>query len=315
MSRSSAATRRSSRPRINTLSVPVARPLRTFLLRTMFFECPRNFTMNTSDQSTLCRIANEAMMVVSELLTADQAHAGDLRSGLGSSRQFVREETITESLAIRLQSKFSEHVEMQLFTPAEEVRFGADWYWHFRRGNMAIHALVQAKRVRRSEFGQSDEDGLINVDWSQLQTLRAYADMKRRSMPGLQTWLASYARLKAMPPCGMVPSKCGNHGCTSCSGEVTPSIWIEQVDNLLRVYGSRRATGIRVGEIVSDSVRLDCLLPCVRDSASAAGSALGPGVRNLFLSADVPSFRRCLGTIRRDQELSAVLQGALYFHD
>lgn len=241
-------------------------------------------------------------------------HAVSLRTGIGSSRQFVREETITESLAIRLQSKFSKHVEMQLFTPAEEVKVGADWYWHFRIGDRAIHALVQAKRVRRSEFGQSDEEGLINVDLSQLQTLVAHADLKRRSIPRLQTWLASYARLNATPPCGKLPSQCRNHGCVSCSSEVTPSIWIEQAGNLLRDSRAAGVMGIRVGEIISDSVRLDCVLPCMHDSASSVGSSPGPEAKGLFLSPDVPPFRKCLNSIRRDEELTAELQGALYLH-
>lgn len=89
--------------------------------------------MNDDDQGTLCGIARCAFKVINRLLSRDQLLARDLRSDQTGSRQIYREECITVEMATELRVQFPGHVEIELFTPPEEARTGADWYWLSRR--------------------------------------------------------------------------------------------------------------------------------------------------------------------------------------
>jgi len=105
-------------------------------------------------------------------------------------------------MATELRERFPDHVEITLFTPPEETRTGADWYWRFEKGGGAIHARVQAKRVQRTEFGQTDDRGHVDLDMPQLTQLVEATRSVPDALAGLQAWLATYARFEANPPCG-----------------------------------------------------------------------------------------------------------------
>jgi len=132
-----------------------------------------------ANRKNLCDIARTAFEVVNRLLSRDQLLAPALRSETTTSRQVYREECITVEMATTLRERFPQHVEITLFTAPEEARTGADWYWRFERGDQAIHARVQAKRVRRSEFGQDDSDGVVEIarSWT-----ISFVDRKRRPL-------------------------------------------------------------------------------------------------------------------------------------
>jgi len=126
-----------------------------------------------NNQTILCQIANCAFAVVSNLLNRDQLLAKELRSAETVSRQIFREECITLEMASTLKEKFPAYIHLTVFTPAEEARNGADWYWRIQKGAGAIYARVQAKRVQRPEFGQSDSNGSVELETGQLRTLLA----------------------------------------------------------------------------------------------------------------------------------------------
>jgi len=130
-------------------------------------------------------------------------------------------------LATKLKSQFPQHIDFQLFTHPEETRTGADWYWRVERGNYAIHAQVQAKRVQRRRFGKPDALGHIDINSSQLERLLQATHTAAQKIDGLEAWLATYARFSATPPCG-----CDNlqscelhHHVEACAND-QPSLWI-----------------------------------------------------------------------------------------
>ena len=63
-------------------------------------------------RKTLCDIARSAFEIVNQKLDADQRLARELRSSDTASRQFVREESISEAMAIALRERFPQHVEL-----------------------------------------------------------------------------------------------------------------------------------------------------------------------------------------------------------
>lgn len=255
-----------------------------------------------ADQRVLCEIANFAFGSVGELLETDRAQAGRLRARGGTSHQVIGEETITELLVTRLATRFPDRVRIRLFTRHEESRNGADWYWRVEKPGGAIHARVQAKRVRRSEFGQADGDGTVDIDQVQLARLIATADSDVRGLPNLQAWLATYGRFSANPPCGSDPCYCDRHGCDGyCDESALPSIWIGQAKDFVGEPSSRH----RLVDIVRNSVRLDCVLPCL-DSRDG-----GSGAKGLKLTVGLPSFETCVSEIQADPALLGSFAGAM----
>lgn len=69
---------------------------------------------------------------------------------------FLNEETITETLLLRLAAKFQgKGLHVQPFTKAQEKRNGADWEFWFAEGTRAVGLRVQAKRLFPSGAYQS----------------------------------------------------------------------------------------------------------------------------------------------------------------
>jgi hypothetical protein len=188
-----------------------------------------------------------------------------------------------------------------IFTPAEEAKNGADWYWRIQRGSDAIHAQVQAKRVQRSEFGQSDSDGQIEFDAGQLDRLVNARDSAQRSLPGLQVWVSTFARYDATPPGSMDPWDCEKHACNrECeSKKLVPSIWIAQAENFRNL---RRWSII---DVIEKSLRLDCILPCI-DNGNGGFNAKGFSLR-----PDPPPFEECLAAIQSTPTLIGEFEGAI----
>lgn len=260
----------------------------------------------TDNQSVLCQIANCAFEVVGRLLGRDQLLAEALRSPETNSRQIFREECITLEMIATLKERFPNHIEVTVFTAPEETRNGADWYWRIQKAKGAIHARVQAKRIQRSAFGQPDSEGTIEIDAGQIERLVAAAELDRRYLPGLQTWIATYARYDATPPCNGEPSDCSKHGCGgNCAGlRRTPSIWIAQAKEVAENGRQHQRRGIR--DIVESSLRLDCILPCIDRPG-----VIGPNTKGFVLNANLPPYEACVATIQSNPALNNTFEGAL----
>ena len=252
----------------------------------------------------LCDIAHCAFEVVNGLLSRDQSLARELRSPTTGSRQVYREESITVEMAATLRERFPENVEITLFTPDEEKQTGADWYWRFERGDRAIHARVQAKRVQRAEYGQRDDLGHVDIDTAQLIQLLQATTETTSQLPGLQAWLATYARFRATPPCGYDELWfCPRHRHQETCASHEPSLWIANAQEI-KDLDVRRAS---VEQIVQSSVRLDCILPCI--DRPAAGD--GPARKGFVLEGGLLTYQECVETIEGSALLRSTFEGAL----
>lgn len=256
------------------------------------------------NRKVLCDIARSAFAVVNQLLRRDELLAGDLRSQTTRSRQIYREEHISVELAATLRERFPHHVDIVLFTPPEEGHTGADWYWRFESGGRAIHARVQAKRVQRSEFGQPDDSGHIDIDLPQLDQLLQATAQASAQLPDLHAWFATFARFRVTPPCGNTDlMHCSRHGHLEPCQEHGPSLWISDVHEIAAL-DVRRAP---VDQIIEKSVRLDCLLPCIDTRAPGAG----PASKGFQLGSGLLPYRQCVEAIERDALLRSYFLGAL----
>lgn len=256
------------------------------------------------NRKILCDIARYAFGAVNQVLRRDELLARDLRSKTTLSRQVYREEHITAEMAATLLERFPNHVDIVLFTPREEKQTGADWYWRFERGDRAIHARVQAKRVQRSEFGQPDHSGHIDIDLPQLTQLLEATDQATNRLPGLHAWLATYARFRATPPCGKRNLRhCSKHRHQGACENHEPSLWIANAAEIA-VLNVRRAS---IDQIIHKSVRLDCMLPCIDTSAADEG----PPSKGFELRDGLPRYGECIEAIERDALLRSYFEGAL----
>jgi hypothetical protein len=205
-------------------------------------------------------------------------------------------------MASALRERFPDHVEITLFTPPEETRTGADWYWRFEKAGGAIHARVQAKRVQRTEFGQSDNLGHVDIDRPQLGQLLAATRVAQAQLPGLQAWLATYARFDATPPCGQEDmAHCNHHGHGGTCQLQEPSVWIAKAESF-----ASGAPRIPIHRIVQDSVRLDCVLPCIDQQGGN-----GPEEKGFSLELIPKTFQECVAAIEAEATLRAGFEGAL----
>lgn len=256
-----------------------------------------------NNRKVLCDVARSAFEVVGRLLARDQFLARELRSSTTGSRQIYREESLTVEMAATLREQFPNHVEITLFTPPEEARTGADWYWRFERGDRAIHARVQAKRVQRKQFGEPDEEGYIDIEVSQLNRL-VQGTAEATDFPGLEAWLATYARSDAFPPCGKHDlQSCPRHSHQKACARATPSLWIAQANEIVRL-GDGAAT---VKTIISHSLRLDCVLPCI-DGPDRDPS---PASKGFALQSGLKTYQECIALIESDEQLRTEFAGAI----
>ncbi len=255
------------------------------------------------NRKVLCDIANCAFEVINNLLARDQELARELRSRETSSHQIYREESITVEMATELRKRFPNQVQITLFTPLEETRTGADWYWRIEKAGQAIHARVQAKRVQRTEFGQSDEFGLIDLDGPQLIQLVEAARQPPTELAGLQAWLATYARFDATPPCGMSDlMRCGSHRHQSSCRSHQPSLWIADA----KTFASGHSQQLPIRQVIGNSVRLDCVLPCIGEQDGA-----GPEDKGFVLQSGLGSYEECITAIESNIGLRSKFKGAL----
>lgn len=258
-------------------------------------------------RQVLCNIARSAFEVVNRLLARDQLLAQGMRSEATTSRQIYREECITVEMAATLRERFPENVEITLFTAPEEARTGADWYWRFERGNSAIHARVQAKRVQRNEFGEDDNLGNVDINLLQLSKLINATTEANEQIPRLQAWVATFARFEAVPPCGRA-NPCRDclrhHHAVECERH-EPSLWIAAANEIQKI----RKPLLSVRDVVKHSVRLDCVLPCT--IGPSEGDNHGPEVKGFTLETGLLEYQECVKRIQSNSSLLPEFAGAM----
>lgn len=259
---------------------------------------------DTANRKVLCDIARSAFEVVNRLLDRDRLLARQLRSDETNSRQVYREECITVEMAATLRERFQKNVEITLFTQSEESRNGADWYWRFQRGDQEIHARVQAKRVQRTGFGQLDRDGHVEINLGQLDNLIHETAQVRGQFPLLQAWVATFAQFTASPPCGVEDLlHCTQHWHAQSCLDHRPSLWIAPASTIRDLDVTR----LTVQKVVENSVRLDCILPCME----GPGSSEGPAKKGFTLSTGLPLYEDCIELIQHNADLHNCFEGAM----
>ena len=165
---------------------------------------------------------------------------------------------------------------------------------------------MQAKRVQRTAFDASDTDGYVDIDSKQLRQLSQAARVAAEQIPGLEAWLATYARVDATPPCHeMELQRCElHHHDSSCTNE-RPSLWIGNSEEIANANLKR----VPVREIIEHSVRLDCILPCIE--AAELRTQDGPARKGFILQGGLLTFQQCVAIIQGDADLSSGFVGAL----
>ncbi|ABC28203.1 hypothetical protein HCH_01336 [Hahella chejuensis KCTC 2396] len=262
----------------------------------------------------LCDISRSAFEEINKLLSLDQELAQDLRASATTSRQFIREECITALMAARLVRDYKAQVKIVLFTGNEEKKCGADWYWRFERENGAIHACVQAKRVGRNYFDQPDSKGSVIFTNEQLEKLNTNLDKYQAKIKQLDAWVATFARANLSPPCGYeelnlcpLHMHCGECNDIGYEGDNRfSSLWIAKAEKILKRINGKSIT-MRINNIVEQSIRLDCLLPCIGDESSEHG----PASKGFVLSKLSQTFDDCVEVIQKDKKLSDSFEGAM----
>lgn len=274
---------------------------------------------DVDNRKILCDIAHCAFSVVNDLLFRDQFLARNLRTKGTRSHQIIGKECITDLIATELISKFPQHIELTLFTHPEEAKNGADWYWRFERGSHAIHARVQTKRVQRTDFRQSDDLGHIHINFNQLETLLQVTNNDSQKIFGLEAWYAIYARINADPKCGYSNlNDCDDHHHTGNCKNNPPSLWISKAQDLK----SLGIGNLRIIDIISHLIRLDCILPCIGEQRIKDQSNVleptndrsdlpGPNQKGFELKPISQSYDECVDIIQNDPQMCPLFRGAL----
>lgn len=131
-------------------------------------------------RTKICQAAHYAEHLVEEAfhleLTAGLRTQGTHKKALsGRSSSFrTQEETITESILVRLSAMFGDVVQAETFTRPAETASGADWFWILDFGHKLVPMLVQAKRI--VEPWDGDPDWSVAVSLKQKKRLESTAN-------------------------------------------------------------------------------------------------------------------------------------------
>lgn len=130
-------------------------------------------------RTRICQAAHYADDLVEDAfhleLTAGLRSQGSNKKALsGRSSSFrTQEETITESVLVRLAAMFGDVVQIETFTRRAETVGGADWFWILDFGQTLVPMLVQAKRTKEPWDG--DQDWTVDIDLAQKATIETTA--------------------------------------------------------------------------------------------------------------------------------------------
>lgn len=130
-------------------------------------------------RTRICQAAHYADDLVEDFfhfeLTAGLRTQGTHKKGLsGLSSSFrTQEETITESVLVRLAAIFGDVIQVEIFTKKAETVGGADWFWILDFGQILVPMLVQAKRTKKPWDG--DQDWTVDIDLAQKATIETTA--------------------------------------------------------------------------------------------------------------------------------------------
>lgn len=127
--------------------------------------------------SRVCQAGHYADRLVQELFSLEFL-SGIRTLGMNRSKGFrVQEETMTESMLLKLEASFPDVVAVETYTRKKEGPIGADWFWIFDFRGTLVPVLVQAKKIEDPWDGT--DVWRIRIDGRQrLKLLKAAQDWK-----------------------------------------------------------------------------------------------------------------------------------------
>ena len=123
--------------------------------------------------SRICQAGHYADQLVQESFSLE--YQTGLRTGgvASTSGSRVQEETVTESMLLKLEAAFPDVVAVETYTRAKERATGASWFWIFDFQGTPVPVLIQAKKIEGPWDGT--DNWSIDFDDSQRQTLASTA--------------------------------------------------------------------------------------------------------------------------------------------
>lgn len=108
--------------------------------------------------SRVCQAAHYADRLVQEYFDLEYLTGVGTR-GTATNRGFrVQEETVTESMLLKLEAAFPDIVAVETYTRPKETQTGADWFWIFDFRGTLVPVLVQAKKISGPWDGSDNWD-------------------------------------------------------------------------------------------------------------------------------------------------------------
>jgi hypothetical protein len=124
-------------------------------------------------RTRICRAAHYADELVAEFFHLEARRALRTHHATRATPFRIQEETVTESMLVKVADRFDDVVSVETFDKGLESFVGADWFWILDFGQTLVPMLVQAKRTKEPWDG--DQDWTVEVDLAQKSNLETTA--------------------------------------------------------------------------------------------------------------------------------------------
>lgn len=124
-------------------------------------------------RTRICQAAHYADNLVAEFFDLEIRRALRTHHSTRATPFRIQEETVTESMLVKVADRFDDVVSVETFDKDQESFVGADWFWLLDSGAVIVPMLVQAKKIVGAWDG--DQDWTVNIDLAQKATIESIA--------------------------------------------------------------------------------------------------------------------------------------------
>lgn len=124
-------------------------------------------------RTRMCQAAHYADDLVAEFFDVEIRRALRTHHATRATPFRIQEETVTESMLVKVADRFDDVVSVETFDKDLESFVGADWFWVLDFGAVIVPMLVQAKKIVGAWDG--DQDWTVNIDLAQKATIESIA--------------------------------------------------------------------------------------------------------------------------------------------
>lgn len=124
-------------------------------------------------RTRICQAAHYADDLVAEFFDLEIRRALRTHHSTRATPFRIQEETVTESMLVKVADRFDDVVSVETFDKDLESFVGADWLWILDFGTKIVPMLVQAKKIRKAWDG--DQNWAVDFDLDQKQVLEDFA--------------------------------------------------------------------------------------------------------------------------------------------